>query len=117
VRLVFGLPGANLFTLLDLLDDDAKNRDPRFVAALNRLDPNNSADAIAKRYFERDFYSATTGPTREQLKSRIYAIARDEYLGAMFNSPERKLDLTQCIRDRKIVLVNTRLDRAIAESW
>jgi hypothetical protein len=29
----------------------------------------------------------------------------------MFNATERKLDVAQCIRDRKIVLVNTRLDK------
>lgn len=110
VRLIFGLPGATLFTLLDLLDDDAKNRDPRFVAAVANLNPNNPADAIARRFFERDFYSSTFSTTREQIKTRVYAIARDEYLGAMFNAPERKLDLAQCIRDRKLVLVNTRLD-------
>ncbi|TWH96163.1 type IV secretion system DNA-binding domain-containing protein [Bradyrhizobium daqingense] len=106
-RMLFSLPGANLETLLDLLDDriNRKPPNPLFETVIKKL------PSIPRRFFESDFYSANYASTREEIKSRIYGIAGNETLAVMFNAATRKLDLGKCIRDRKIVLVNTRLSQ------
>jgi hypothetical protein len=104
-RLLFTLPYANLFTLIDLLNDgtNKKPRDPIFTDAISKL------PEAARRFFSDDFYSTNYAGTREEIKSRIWGVLENEYLSAMFNARTRKLDLSDCIKKRKIVLVNTRL--------
>src|SRR5262249_2399531 len=60
-------------------------------------------------FFEQDYYSKNYASTREEIKARVYGVAQNEHLAAMFNASTRKLDIVKCIRDRKIVLVNTRM--------
>jgi hypothetical protein len=104
-RLLFTLPTANLQTLLDLLDDgrDKRPRSPLFQRALPKLPD------IARRFFEQDYYSSNYASTREEIKARVYGVAQNEHLANMFNASTRKLDLAKCIKERKIVLVNTRM--------
>ena len=110
VGLLFKMPHADLFTLLDLLDDrTAKDKpaDPRFAEAVRNLTaPNEQA---IRRFFEVDFYTPTYASTRQEIKTRIWEVLKDEHLFAMLNAPERKIDIAQCIAEKKIVLVNTRM--------
>jgi hypothetical protein len=104
-RMLFTLPQANLFTLLDLLDDRTHKKPPNplFQNAIPHLPP------VAKRFFETDFYSPNYASTREEIKSRIYGVLENDILSAMLNAKTRKLDIAKCIRERKILLVNTRM--------
>jgi energy-coupling factor transporter ATP-binding protein EcfA2 len=107
VSLLFKVPNANLFTLLDLLDDRTKERpqpDPRFTEALA-----GTTDPAEQRFFETDYYSSSYSSTRQEIKTRIWGILQNPLLSAMFNADTRALDLADCIRTRKIVLVNTRM--------
>ncbi|MGY3132351.1 hypothetical protein ACVWZM_003033 [Bradyrhizobium sp. USDA 4501] len=100
-RLLFNVPNANLETLLDLMDDRRSN--PIFQKAVAALPP------IPKRFFDNDYYEKNFASTREELKSRIYGIAQNDWLAAMFNARSRKLDIAQCIREKRLLLVNTRM--------
>ena len=104
-RLLFTLQSANLITLLDLLDDRRDKRPPNliFQDAIPKLPD------MARRFFEQDYYSQNYASTREEIKARVYGVAQNEILAAMFNAKTRKLDIAKCIRERKIVLVNTRM--------
>jgi Type IV secretion-system coupling protein DNA-binding domain len=104
-RLLFTLPHANLFTLLDLLDDrtNKKPPNPLFQGAIAKL------PETARRFFENDFYSSTYASTREEIKSRIWGVLENDHLSKMFNANTRKLNLAKCISHRKIVLINTRM--------
>lgn len=104
-RLLFTIPHANLLTLLDLLDDRTQKKPPNplFLDAIPKLPP------VARRFFEADFYSANYASTREEIKSRIYGVLENDTLSTMLNANTRKLDLAKCIRERKIVLINTRM--------
>jgi ABC-type molybdenum transport system ATPase subunit/photorepair protein PhrA len=104
-RLLFTLPSANLITLMDLLDDrkDKGAPNPIFQQAISQL------PEIARRFFEHDYYAANYAATREEIKARVYGVAQNDYLAKMFNAHKRKLDIAQCIRDRKVLLVNTRM--------
>lgn len=104
-QLLFTLPDANLFTLLDLLDDRKNKKSPNqlFLNAISKLPP------TARRFFDGDYYGANYASTREEIKSRIYGVLENDALSTMLNANTRKLDLARCIRERKIVLVNTRM--------
>jgi energy-coupling factor transporter ATP-binding protein EcfA2 len=100
VRLMFAIPGANIFTLMDLFDDSPKER--KFQHHIARL-----SDEASRRFFSNDFYSSIYAETRQQIKSRLYEIISRPELTEMFNAPVRKLDMFNCLQQRKIVLVNT----------
>lgn len=100
VRLMFSIEGANLFTLMDLFDDPAKER--KFQPHIDRL-----TDYATKRFFNTDFYAANYSATREQIKSRLYEIIARPEIVEMFNAPDCSLDMFECLQQRKIVLVNT----------
>ncbi len=103
------MPGSNLFTLLDLLDDRTKDKaaDPKFAAAIAGL--NKPSEMATRRFLEIDYYSSTYASTRQEIKTRVWEVLRNEHLLTMLNATERKLDIAQCIKERKIVLVNTRM--------
>jgi hypothetical protein len=110
--LLLKMPGANLTTLLELLEDgtgkpanrgEPPPRDPRFTALINSL--TEPKDRQLRRYFERDFYDTA----RDLIKSRINTILSEENLAAMFDSRTCQIDIADCIEKKKIVLVNTRL--------
>src|SRR5262249_33720297 len=61
--------------------------------------------------FENDYYSSNYSATREEIKARVYGVGQNDHLAKMFNANSRKLDLAKCIRERKIVLVNTRMTK------
>jgi ABC-type lipoprotein export system ATPase subunit len=105
VRLLFTIPGSNLFTFLDLLEDE--QADPRFKNAISNL--TKPSEAAARRFFQYDFYSKNYSATRQEIRTRIWEVLQDEYLFTMLNADERTIDIAQCIREHKIVLVNTRM--------
>jgi hypothetical protein len=100
VRMMFAIDGANIFTLMDLFDDTAKER--KFQPYIERL-----PDEASRRFFANDFYSSTYSETRQQIKGRLYEIIARPELTEMFNAPVAKLNMFDCLQNRKIVLVNT----------
>jgi len=100
-RLMFNIPNADIFLLMDFLD--SQQGDPRFAPYIANLD-----DLGAKRFFERDFYSAKLyGETRQQIKGRFNDILSMPEVLAMFTAPQ-SLDFIQALNEKKIILVNTR---------
>jgi hypothetical protein len=102
VRLLFTMQTANIHTLIDFLDDPAKTlAQSKFRLHIERL------DETSRRFFQNDYYSTSFGETRQQIKARLYSILQRPEFVAMFSTPERKLDMFDCLQKRKIVLVNT----------
>jgi hypothetical protein len=81
------------------LDDDKRS----FQKYVEQLPP------IPNRFFTNDYYERNYAATREEIKSRVYGVAQNETLAAMFNSNMRKLDIAKIIKERKILFVNTRM--------
>jgi hypothetical protein len=109
-ELLFRFPGADLYTLLDLLDDRLdkhKPPDPRFAQAIASL--THPDDRAIRRFFEADYYTPNYASTRAEIKTRLQPTLKNKHLAAMLNAPERRLDIAECIDKRKIVLVNTRM--------
>ena len=101
VRLVFFM-GGNIDTLMDILEDNAKER--RFYPAMQKL---GEQDSGARRFFDNDFYSTGFSETRQQIKTRLYEIISKPELMAMFAAGQNKLSIFDCLQQRKIVLINT----------
>ena len=104
VSLLFHVPNPTLFTLLDLLDDQEKRRDPRFIEAARHTDD------FTQRFFGRDYFTQTFQSTKEQIKARVYAVARDPYLRVMFDAPTKTFDMLSALQQGKIILVNTQMN-------
>ena len=98
VRLVFFM-GGNIDTLMDILEDDGKQR--RFYPYMQQL---GERDSGARRFFENDFYSTGFGETRQQIKTRLYEILSKPELIAMFAAGQNKLSIFDCLQQRKMVL-------------
>jgi hypothetical protein len=100
-RLMFNIPGADIFLLMDFLE--SQQGDPRFAPYIASLD-----DLGAKRFFEKDFYSPKLyGETRQQIKGRFNDILSMPEVLSMFTAPQ-SLDFIQALNEKKIILVNTR---------
>lgn len=103
IRLVFFI-GGDINTLMDLLDDQPKTS--KFTAEIAAF---SETDAVVRRFFERDFYTTAFNETKGQIKARVYEILTNPDLMAMFAAKTNKIDFSECLRTRKIVLVNTSL--------
>lgn len=103
VRLVFFMRG-DINTLMDILDDDPKAR--RFTAQIDQLAAQDPTGTVA-RFFARDFYDTEFSATRKQIKTRLYEILARPEIARMFLASQNKLDLSDAIQSRKIVVVNT----------
>lgn len=104
VRLLFRHDGATIHTLMELLNDPAKtSHHSAFSLTIERL------DETSRRFFLHDYYTSAFGETRQQIKARLYGILVHPRLVAMFSTPERKLDMFDCLQKKKIVLVKAAL--------
>ncbi len=111
IRLLFRYPDADIRTLMRLLDDPAKTEaQSKFHPVIQRLDD------TTRNFFENDYYAPNFSETRQQIKARLYAILVHPSLMAMFSTKERKLDMFDCIQNKKIVLVNAALDAPGSEA-
>ena len=100
-RLMFTIPDADIFLLMDFLD--STEGDPRFAPYIAQLD-----DLGAKRFFQKDFYATKLyGETRQQIKGRFNDILSMPEVLAMFTASQ-SLDFAQALNEKKIILVNTR---------
>jgi GTPase SAR1 family protein len=101
VRFVFWKNG-DINTLMDVLSDTPKQR--RFATEFAEF---GKSDPGSMRFFEGDFYETEFNSTRQQIRTRLYEIISRPELMQMLAAPDNRLSLPQCLRERKIVLVNT----------
>lgn len=95
---------SNIHTLMELLDERVKDAElSRFYEAIQRC------DQTTRRFFETEYFTSTFGETRGQIKARLYSIVMHPSFVHMFGSNERKLDMFDCLQERKVVLVNSAL--------
>lgn len=100
VRLMLTMPGANLDTLRELLEDPFQGGSPKFRQAIARLDD------TAQAYFRNQFYARNYTATRMQIAQRLYSILETRAFQRMF-ATKNKLDMYDALQRGCIVLVNT----------
>lgn len=105
VRLLLSMPGANINTLIELLEDNPKTgydgAHPIFEAAIERLDP------TAQTFFKTQYYSrGTSEARRDQIAQRVYGVIKVPAFQRMFSTVNR-VDMFAELNKGSIILVNT----------
>jgi hypothetical protein len=95
-RLMMGVPGATIHTLMEFMEEPETTR-----AYLNRLDP------IAKHFFESQFYSKKFDDTRQQILTRLWGVLSNSVLARMFANERNKLNLFEAMNSGSLILINT----------
>ncbi len=95
-----------LRTLRDFLNEDYgqqkfKLTDSKYAQTIQSMDDDT------QQYFRTQFYEPTFRTSRQLTASRLHSILRVPAFAAMFAATDNKLDLLDCIRKRKVVLVYT----------
>ena len=98
-RLMLAIPGATIITLRAALEDLTPFRP--YIAQLGSEAQNFLNSPIVTKDFKE---------TSEQVWRRLYGILKQPTFARMFSTPDRKLDLYDCMQAGKIVLVNTAKD-------
>jgi hypothetical protein len=98
-ELMLHVPGANLQTMLNALEDI---RNPKLTEHFYKLRP------VVRHFLENDFTALMDTATQRTVKRRVHAIRLDTpSFEAMFNAVANKLDLGAALQTGKIVLVST----------
>jgi len=101
VRLMYEIDNANVETLLDILDDPAKNLETfAFRAYVERLHP------MAQRFFRNEFFTEFK-ESKGQIKARLYMVLQHPVFIAALSATHNAINLIEAINEGKIILVNT----------
>lgn len=104
VALMFAMRGT-LTDLQALLRKGGENN-PRVRAAMLRI------PHAHKPFFASDFSGPAYTSTRDEVLTRLNELSLIPSFVGMFDQPDRSVDIFDCIQKRKIVLVNTGLDKS-----
>ncbi len=103
-RLMFEIPRANIFTFLDVVEEEPKGTESAFAPYIQKLDEG------ARRFFQKDFYTEFK-ETKAQIKARLYMILKSPELSRIFNAPTCRVDWYDAIQKEKVILVNTGMNQ------
>lgn len=101
-RLMLTIPGANIHTLRELMEDSSPS-----IAASPFADAIGRLDDTARAFFEGHFFTKAFADTKRQIARRIYDFIRNRAFERMFSSRDNKLDMFEAMNSGAIVLVNT----------
>ncbi len=100
VQLMLKVPGANLNTFADAMDDLSP-----FESYIEEL------PSSTRHFLEREFFTLTGFETRNAVKRRIRGLAiQSPTFDRMFNARTNRLDIGQALDDGTMILVNTDKD-------
>ena len=98
-RLMLEIPGANIHTLRDLMDD----AEP-FIPYMEKL------KGSARYFYEREFFDRSFGPTKKQISKRLWGVLATPSFERMFAQPKNKVDMFDLLNRGSIILINTAKD-------
>lgn len=104
-RLLFSMPGSTIHTLLDLMSENVGKEG----MDASRFKPYILRQPFTNQRFFRDFFFHPTeyAETKRQTANRIFGMLQYPEFDAMFSTPERKVDMFECLQERKIVLISS----------
>jgi hypothetical protein len=104
-RLMLDIPGANIQTLRELME----NASP-FESYIRQL------TGTTRAFFDNEFSDRSFTATKQQIRRRLYGILSNPTFERIFSHPRNKLDIRTALDTGKIVLVNTAQDVLKAEA-
>ena len=99
VELMQVIPNATLKTLREVCE----SKTLAHTTELKKL-PQITQDFFAHQFLGKD---QLINQTKQQIAARLYTIGRSRGFNTMFSATENKFDASECIRQKKIVLINT----------
>ncbi len=98
-RLMMVIPGANIQTLRELLEDGN-----RFKPHFARL------EGSSRHFFEAKYFSKSFAATKTQALRRLWGVLSNPTFERMFSNQENKVDLFAAMNAGKIIMINTAKD-------
>lgn len=98
-RLMLDIPGANIQTLRQLMEDEKP-----FRPYIERL------TGTTRAFFDNEFSDRSFVSTKQQIRRRLYGILSNPTFERLFSSDKNKLDMVGALDTGKIVLINTAKD-------
>lgn len=98
-RLMITIPGANLETLMQVMEDGAP-----FKPHMGRL------QGSARHFFATEFFAPSFAATKKQILRRLWGVLSTPAFERMFLQRDNRLDLYAAMNEGKIVLVSTAKD-------
>ena len=98
-RLMITIPGANLQTLMQVMEDGAP-----FKPYMGRL------QGSARHFFATEFFAPSFAATKKQILRRLWGVLSTPAFERMFMQRENRLDLYAAMNEGKIILVSTAKD-------
>lgn len=102
-RLLLSIPGANIHTLLELLDDSPPKGNYERAVFRPHID---KLDQTARHFFRSQYYTGSSDQLREQIRARVFDILKVPAFERMFSTVNR-VDFYTELNNGSIVLVNT----------
>ncbi|MDB5870651.1 MAG: hypothetical protein JWQ07_93 [Ramlibacter sp.] len=97
--LMMRIPGANVHTLRELMEDGEKFRP--YMKTLQ---------GSARTFFETRFFDRAFNETKKQILNRLWGVLSNQTLDRMMSAPKNSVDLFKSLQDGAIVFINTAKD-------
>lgn len=97
--LMMRIPGANVHTLRELMEDGEK-----FKPYMKML------DGSARVFFETRFFDRAFNETKKQILNRLWGVLSNQTLDRMMSAPKNSVDLFSALQNGSIVFINTAKD-------
>jgi len=97
--LMMRIPGANIHTLRELMEDGEKFRP--YMKTLS---------GSARVFFETRFFDKAFSETKKQVLNRLWGVLANQTLDRMMSAPKNSVDLFSSLQDGSIVFINTAKD-------
>ncbi|AYQ27629.1 MULTISPECIES: type IV secretory system conjugative DNA transfer family protein [unclassified Polaromonas] len=97
--LMMRIPGANVHTLRELMEDGEKFR-PHM----------KTLQGSARIFFETRFFDRAFNETKKQILNRLWGVLSNQSLDRMMSAPKNSVDLFKSLQDGSIVFINTAKD-------
>lgn len=97
--LMMRIPGANVHTLRELMENGEKFRP--YMETLK---------GSARVFFETRFFDRSFNETKKQVLNRLWGVLSNQTLDRMMSAPKNTVDLFSSLQDGSIVFINTAKD-------
>ena len=97
--LMMRIPGANVHTLRELMEDGEKFR-PHM----------KTLQGSAHIFFETRFFDRAFNETKKQILNRLWGVLSNQSLDRMMSAPKNSVNLFKSLQDGSIVFINTAKD-------
>lgn len=98
IQLIISIPGGNMLTFIDMLDEDGINKYGREIAQF---------DSTTQDFFIRDWGSDDYKVTRNAIRARLLTLLKNPTFRRLFASKQNKFRIYDELQSRRLILLDT----------